>query len=69
MRFIAKTAGVRYTRAAPIQINAVRSITRVSNQRQCMRTTAAGYTVNGENLTLVGLTERTPYAHSKRVVH
>ncbi len=30
---IAETADVRYTRAAPIQVNTLRSITRTTNQR------------------------------------
>ncbi len=53
-RSIAATADVRYACADPIQVNAVRSITRTTNQRQCKRTAIAGCTVNAENLGLVG---------------
>ncbi len=53
-RSTAATADVRYTRAALIQVNAVRSITRTTNQRLCKRTTVARYAVNAENLKLVG---------------
>ncbi len=44
---------MRYTRVAPIQVNAIRSITRTTNQRQGKRIAVAGYTVNANNLTLV----------------
>ncbi len=42
---IAATADVRYTHAPPIQINAVRSVTRTTNQRPCKWTA-----VNADNL-------------------
>ncbi len=50
VRAIAATADVRYARVHPIQVSAVRSITRTSNQRLYKWTAVAGFTVNTDRL-------------------
>ncbi len=43
-----------YTRTPEIQVNAVRSITRTTNQRPYKWTAVAGFTVNTDDLGLAG---------------
>ncbi len=68
-RSIAETADVRYTRAAPIQVKTLRSITRTTNQRPYKWTAVASFAVNTNNHLAAPLASHTWYRMQGCVVH